>query len=233
MIPKEEEVLAPILKEPPKVVYTTIEVKKSTFEKKVQVIGTFVSVSQADMCFKNISGRLKGIYVKNGDEVKKGTLLAELITNDLDSQIAQKELSLKKSQITLDNIKISTEKDIYIQSKQLKNLKNALKDMEANPLQYSKKEIDDLKDQIEQNETVYKSTVQISKNNIELAKNELESCRLQLENIKNTLNNSKLTAPIDGIVDYVSEVKDGDLIDAYSTVVTIANPKELQLQYIW
>jgi len=84
-IPREEEVLAPPLKEPPKITYDYIELKRGTIEEKVQCTGYFVSVNQKDLSFKNQSGRLKGIYVKLGDKVKKGDLLAELFNENLEN----------------------------------------------------------------------------------------------------------------------------------------------------
>ena len=51
LMPVEEEVLAPPVKEPQKVEYETIEVKKGTIEKKIRCTGYFVSVATEDVFF--------------------------------------------------------------------------------------------------------------------------------------------------------------------------------------
>src|SRR5690606_28641602 len=85
LFPKEEEVLAPPLVEPPEITYETQEVKKGVIEKKITASGTFVSIEQANMFFKHRGGRLKKIHVKVGDYVEKGQLIAELDSADLEN----------------------------------------------------------------------------------------------------------------------------------------------------
>lgn len=115
LIPKEERILAPPLKEPPKVVCDTVKINKTTFEKKIEVTGFLISTTQKDLFFKNTSGRLKGIYVKNGDQVKKGTLIAELFTEDLEMQIKLQEICFKKAQLQYDTAVNSGEVKTRIQ----------------------------------------------------------------------------------------------------------------------
>ena len=83
LFPKEEEVLAPPLIEPPEITYETLGATRGTIEKKITASGTFVSIEQGNMFFKNRGGRLKKVYVKVGDIVEKGDLLAELDSGDL------------------------------------------------------------------------------------------------------------------------------------------------------
>ena len=108
LMPKEEEVLAPPIKEPQKVTYETIEVKKANIEKKIQRTGNFVSVSQKELFFQYRGGRIKDIYFKYGDNVKKGDLLAELETDPITDDIAMQQLAVRKSQISYEKIKTQT-----------------------------------------------------------------------------------------------------------------------------
>jgi len=105
LFPKEEEVLAPPLVEPPEITYETQEVKKGVIEKKITASGTFVSIEQANMFFKHRGGRLKKIHVKVGDYVEKGQLIAELDSADLENQIKQQEIQLKKAKTRLQQVK--------------------------------------------------------------------------------------------------------------------------------
>jgi len=179
LFPKEEEVLAPPLVEPPEITYETQEVKSGVIEKKISASGTFVSIEQANMFFKHRGGRLKDIHVKVGDYVEKGQVIAELDSSDLENQIKQQEIQLKKAQTRLSQVKAHSG------------------------------------DKYEQRMAQY---------DVELAK-------LTLDNLKRQLNECKLTADISGNVVYVDlNVSIGDYVDAYQTLIRVADPNKLQLQ---
>ena len=103
--PKEEEVLAPPIKEPDRVTYETIEARKGTIEKTIRCTGTFVSVSQKDLFFKERGGRLQELLVRFGDEVKKGEVVAQLETDSILNDIKLQEIALKRAQIVYDSAK--------------------------------------------------------------------------------------------------------------------------------
>lgn len=106
LLPKEEEVLAPPLIQPQEITYRTLEVKRGEIVDKLSVIGYFVYVDQEPLYFKHRSGRLKNIYVTYGDEVKTGTLLAELDTGNLELQIEQQEIRLKQRELSYERMKL-------------------------------------------------------------------------------------------------------------------------------
>jgi len=180
LFPKEEEVLAPPLIEPPEISYETTEVKKGTIEKKITGSGTFVSITQENLFFRHRGGRLKAIHVKLGDEVKKGDVIAELDTGDLEYQIKQQEITLKKARTRYNQVK-AQEGDKY---------------------------------------------------SLDLAWYDVELASLGLENLKRQLEETILRADSEGKVVYVNNnVQEGDYVNTYQTLVRIADPKQLQLQY--
>lgn len=180
LFPKEEEVLAPPLIEPPEITYNVMEVKRGTIEKKITGSGTFVSVEQGNMFFKTRGGRIKAIYVNVGDKVKKGDLLAELDTAGLEYEIEQQKLALRKAQLRYNQIKDSGG----------------------------------------------------DKYSLEIAACDVEIAKLHLKNLEQQLEEAKLRSTMDGTVVYVNNrVGEGDYIDAYTTLVKIADPTRLQLQY--
>ena len=65
----------------------------------------------------------------------------------------------------------------------------------------------------------------------ELAALDVELAGLQLQDLQAQMDESKLYATAAGTVVYVAGVKPGDLLDAYRTVVQVADPKNLQLVY--
>lgn len=104
-IPKEEEVLAPPIKEPEKVVFDTFEVKATSIENSIECSGTYVSVYQQDVYYSSRGGRVKVINIKEGDQVKQGDILVEIDTDSLEQDLAFQELSLKRAQLSYDKLK--------------------------------------------------------------------------------------------------------------------------------
>ncbi|HHV60336.1 MAG TPA: efflux RND transporter periplasmic adaptor subunit [Clostridiaceae bacterium] len=135
LYPKEKEVMAPPLKEPPQIKYTTVDVARGPIEDSLSVSGTFVSVTRVNLFYERSLGRLKAYHVKVGDYVEKGDLLVELDTSALESQIKINELNLRKAEIDLLQRKASgadqyalmkIQIDIENQKEQLEGLKKQL-----------------------------------------------------------------------------------------------------------
>ncbi len=180
LFPKEEEVLAPPLIEPPEITYDTTAAKKGTVEKKITGSGSFVSISQSNLFFKSRGGRLKGIYVKLGDEIKEGDIIAELDTGDLKNQIEVQKINLKKARTRYNQVKAQGGDE------------------------YSR----------------------------QLAWYDVELASLQLENLERQLEEAVLRSDMAGTVVYVNNnVQEGDYVNTYQTLVRIADPRQLQLQY--
>ena len=105
LIPKEEEVLAPPIKEPEKVVFNTVEAKLSSIEDYIECTGTYVSAYQQDVFYSERGGRIKEIYIKEGNQVLAGDVLVEIDTSNLEKDIVFQEINLKKAQISFDKMK--------------------------------------------------------------------------------------------------------------------------------
>lgn len=106
LLPKEEETLAPPLMKPPEISYKTFQVKRSTIIDKVTSVGYFVYTDQIPLYFRHQSGRLKDIYVYLGQEVKKGTLLADLDTGNLGLDLEAQSIRLENSKLILERKKL-------------------------------------------------------------------------------------------------------------------------------
>jgi RND family efflux transporter MFP subunit len=65
--------------------------------------------------------------------------------------------------------------------------------------------------------------------NLQLQKIDVELARNELNRLSDLLTKTKLIATIDGEVSYVSELKEGDYMTAYNTVVSISDPKQVVL----
>lgn len=179
-LPKEEETLAPPIKVPDKVDYETVEVKKASIVNDIKCTGDFVSVLKTDFYYKDRAGRLEKVYVKEGDTVKKGQLLAQLETGEIETDLKLQQIAYRKSEISYDKLKTQSGVSDY---------------------------------------------------DLELAKLDVDSNKIRLDSLKRELEASKLVSSVDGTVIYVTETKQGDYINAYTTIVRVADPKNLQLLY--
>lgn len=60
---------------------------------------------------------------------------------------------------------------------------------------------------------------------------DVEAAQLQLTNLQTELAKTKLTAENGGIVTFVSDAQQGNIVDAYSTLVVVSDPSKVQLVY--
>lgn len=104
LLPDEEEVLdAPTVKASD-VTYSTVTAKKKDLEKKIVATGTVTAENQYTLSYEKQSGTVSKFYVKAGDKVKKGDVICDLDTYDLDYQIEGKQLYLEKAKLNVDII---------------------------------------------------------------------------------------------------------------------------------
>lgn len=178
MLPKEEEVLAPPLTQPKKQEYQVYDVKRTDIVKSVNGNGNFISTNESDIFAKENGKRVKKVNVKFGQAVKKGDVLIELDSGNLENDVKLERLNLQKVQINYDKA-FQTGDD------------------------YAKK----------------------------LADIDLQMEKLKLQQMESQLDGAKLTASESGKVIFVDSVKEGDTLEAYKPVVTIADPGSLQVLY--
>jgi len=96
LIPKEEEILEPPVKEPKPVELKTVPVERGDVVKTIRPNGTFVSTSRVELSFDSSGYYFKEFKVNVGDRVSKGDVVAVVDTSSLEEQIEQEEYNLKK-----------------------------------------------------------------------------------------------------------------------------------------
>lgn len=70
------------------------------------------------------------------------------------------------------------------------------------------------------------------KTDLTLRKIDLQRETLQLEDMEEKLAKSRLYAPISGVVTFADSLNTGDIVNAYQTIVTVADRSDLQLTYV-
>lgn len=66
---------------------------------------------------------------------------------------------------------------------------------------------------------------------MELAELDIDGLQIRVKNLRNELEKTKMTSPINGIVTFITEKKAGDSVDAFESIVHVADTSNLQLIY--
>ena len=251
LLPREQEILAPPLAEPPQISYRTHAVARGDLQDTIRAFGTFVSANQSDLYFELRGGRLKEMYVSIGDEVTAGDLIADLYTDNLEAEVAQAELSVRRAQIALERARESSDgefelafatADRDLARLHLEELQAELEREQelATITGGSTDAVRGLQQSIAAQEiNVQKADLRVrqidesnSAREIELALIDLESNQMHLDRLRLELEATRLVAPINGVVTWVSRLADeGENVQAFQRIVRIANPQDLLFEY--
>lgn len=86
---------------------------------------------------------------------------------------------------------------------------------------------------VERANLLYKEAQKIgaAKTELRLREIDLEREKLQLDSMEKKLTSSRIYAPLSGIVTFAESLNTGDNVSAYQTIITIADPSDMQLTY--
>ena len=188
-----------------KVEFITKKAKKGSFSKKVDATGEIFATELIDVGAQ-VSGQIKKLYVKLGDQVKKGDMIASI-----DSSTQQNSIDNKEAQLAIYKAQLESAKVALNIAKTQFDRENALFAKNAT----SKQEFESAKNTYRANSAKIKELeAQIKQTNIELS------------TAKINLGYTKITAPRDGTVVSV-QVEEGQTVNANQTTPTIVNIADL------
>lgn len=188
-----------------KVEFITKKAKKGSFSKKVDATGEIFATELIDVGAQ-VSGQIKKLYVKLGDQVKKGDMIASI-----DSSTQQNSIDNKEAQLAIYKAQLESAKVALNIAKTQFDRENALFTKNAT----SKQEFESAKNTFSANSAKIKELeAQIKQTNIELS------------TAKINLGYTKITAPRDGTVVSV-QVEEGQTVNANQTTPTIVNIADL------
>ena len=188
-----------------KVEFITKKAKKGSFSKKVDATGEIFATELIDVGAQ-VSGQIKKLYVKLGDQVKKGDMIASI-----DSSTQQNSIDNKEAQLAIYKAQLESAKVALNIAKTQFDRENALFAKNAT----SKQEFESAKNTFSANSAKIKELeAQIKQTNIELS------------TAKINLGYTKITAPRDGTVVSV-QVEEGQTVNANQTTPTIVNITDL------
>ena len=185
--------------------FITKKAKKGSFSKKVDATGEIFATELIDVGAQ-VSGQIKKLYVKLGDQVKKGDMIASI-----DSSTQQNNIDNKEAQLAIYKAQLESAKVALNIAKTQFDRENALFSKNAT----SKQEFESVKNTFSSNSAKIKELeAQIKQTNIELS------------TAKINLGYTKITAPRDGTVVSV-QVEEGQTVNANQTTPTIVNIADL------
>ena len=185
--------------------FITKKAKKGSFSKKVDATGEIFATELIDVGAQ-VSGQIKKLYVKLGDQVKKGDMIASI-----DSSTQQNSIDNKEAQLAIYKAQLESAKVALNIAKTQFDRENALFAKNAT----SKQEFESAKNTFSANSAKIKELeAQIKQTNIELS-----TARINL-------GYTKITAPRDGTVVSV-QVEEGQTVNANQTTPTIVNIADL------
>src|SRR5580704_11070700 len=186
-------------------------VRQSGAKSTIELPGDLVARVETPM-YARVDGYLKTRPVEIGDRVKKGDLLVEIDTPDLDAQIAMSQATLSQSKATLQQLNAAlavTKSNAKLAELTAERYKLLLaKDAIA------KQDYDDRAAQAE----VAEANVKQAEENINAAQSTIAANAANVQRMKELKVDTRLIAPFDGVITYRSDPSDpGTLISAGNT----------------
>ncbi|EST54794.1 membrane protein [Brevibacillus panacihumi W25] len=224
LLPKEEPILAPPLVEPVQVTYDVAEVTLGTIKRSIRGTSTFTTVDKKELSFPESKGlRLKTLNVNSGDMVKAGQVLAELDATELERSIEMAKYEVDKAKLEL--LEAQQDNQYEVEEARLNVLKAEM-NAKVSETKLAQIELDQAKLKLAELEDPKRREYKI-----ERAKLNVKQREMDLSSLQKRLADTKLVAPMDGLVLFVSNEQVGDEIDAYQTLVTIGDPNKLHVLY--
>lgn len=231
LFPTEEETLAPPLVEPEEITYRTAEVTIGYIEDSIKKQAYFVPVVDKDHFFTTRAGRLKAIHAELGDAVTEGDVIAEFLTDGIERELEVQKLAVGSQIKGLSYVEQKSEIEVKAYKLNLANLEAEYDEMSRNASVYTANDIENVQKELENQKITLEKMLLDYSNTIDMKKDELMLAEMKLTQLQQDLEECKLKASVSGIVTYVLDVNEGDMVDMYKNIVTISDPKVLHLQY--
>ncbi|CEP66723.1 Uncharacterized [Moorella glycerini] len=226
------------------VTYITLPASQGSIVNTVNAAGTIEPVKSVNLGFKN-SGIIKAIYVKPGDVVKAGQVLASQDTADLEAQLAQARANLNNALAKLQLLEAGPlATDIAQAEANVESARaaynNAQATVERDQALYqagalSKAELDNAitnRDSAAAKLRQAQAALEALKNgnrpeDIAAARAQVEAARVQVTLAQSNLDSAQLRAPWDGIISAVNgevgyRVGSGTNNESFLTLITPA-----------
>ena len=191
--------------------YLTESVARGNVEKTVVASGSVESVNEVDVGAQ-ASGKITKLYVKLGQEIKKGEMIA-----DIDSTTQINTLNTKKAALVSYQAQLKAKKTAYDVALSSYNRLSKLYTQKATSL-----------DSV----NTAKSTLDNAKAEMEAIEANIKQAEIEVNTAETNVGYTKITAPMDGTVISVP-VSEGQTVNANQTtptIVTIADLSKMKIK---
>ena len=191
--------------------YLTESVTRGNVEKTVVASGSVESVNKVDVGAQ-ASGKITKLYVKLGQEIKKGEMIA-----DIDSTTQINTLNTKKAALVSYQAQLKAKKTAYDVALSSYNRLSKLYTQKATSL-----------DSV----NTAKSTLDNAKAEMEAIEANIKQAEIEVNTAETNVGYTKITAPMDGTVISVP-VSEGQTVNANQTtptIVTIADLSKMKIK---
>ena len=191
--------------------YLTESVTRGNVEKTVVASGSVESVNEVDVGAQ-ASGEITKLYVKLGQEIKKGEMIA-----DIDSTTQINTLNTKKAALVSYQAQLKAKKTAYDVALSSYNRLSKLYTQKATSL-------DSL--------NTAKSTLDNAKAEMEAIEANIKQAEIEVNTAETNVGYTKITAPMDGTIVSVP-VSEGQTVNANQTtptIVTIADLSKMKIK---
>lgn len=185
-------------------VFQTVDITRGDLDKQVLATGKLDAVRKVDVGAQ-VSGQLQTLYVKEGDYVKKGDLLAVIDPKKAQNDVMESEATIREleSNLSLAQAELRLAQITYQRHLSLAKLQAV-----------AQQDLDKAKTDVEVKKAqVANSQAQIKRN------------RATLDTAKTNLKYTQITAPMDGIVTFIKTLQGQTVIAAQEapTILTLAD----------
>ena len=191
--------------------YLTESVTRGNVEKTVVASGSVESVNEVDVGAQ-VSGKITKLYVKLGQEIKKGEMIA-----DIDSTTQINTLNTKKAALVSYQAQLKAKKTAYDVALSSYNRLSKLYTQKATSLD---------------NLNTAKNTLDNAKAEMEAIEANIKQAEIEVNTAETNVGYTKITAPMDGTVISVP-VSEGQTVNANQTtptIVTIADLSKMKIK---
>ena len=191
--------------------YLTESVTRGNVEKTVVASGSVESVNEVDVGAQ-ASGKITKLYVKLGQEIKKGEMIA-----DIDSTTQINTLNTKKAALVSYQAQLKAKKTAYDVALSSYNRLSKLYTQKATSL-----------DSV----NTTKSTLDNAKAEMEAIEANIKQAEIEVNTAETNVGYTKITAPMDGTIVSVP-VSEGQTVNANQTtptIVTIADLSKMKIK---
>ena len=193
------------------ITYLTESVTRGNVEKTVVASGSVESVNEVDVGAQ-VSGKITKLYVKLGQEIKKGEMIA-----DIDSTTQINTLNTKKAALVSYQAQLKAKITAYDVALSSYNRLSKLYTQKATSLD---------------NLNTAKNTLDNAKAEMEAIEANIKQAEIEVNTAETNVSYTKITAPMDGTIISVP-VSEGQTVNANQTtptIVTIADLSKMKIK---